>query len=334
MEFCKIGFIELKKILLTNKYSGTPLDIVKSALPEKFSFSMLEEPTVGCLAESIADADYILAGGRVRIDENVLSHATRLKMVQRSGVGLDSIDLEALRRHNIPLYVNKGVNSQSVAEHALLLMLACLRRLTEIHNNTVAGIWKKQEQGVRTFELHGKTVGLVGMGSIARKVAGLLRAFGVRILYFDPYRLDEKTESELSVKYMDFNALLAESDIVSLHCPMTDENSRMINGDTLSQMKRGAILVNTARGGLVDSAALHAALKDGRLSFVGLDVHETEPLPADYPLKTLPNVILTPHVAGVTADSFRAMMADAMRNIELFELGRLSEIEHARYQFH
>ena len=295
---------------------------------------MLEEPSVGCLAESIANADYLLAGGRVRIDENVLSHATSLKMVQRSGVGLDSIDLEALRRHNIPLYVNKGVNSQSVAEHALLLMLACLRRLTEIHNNIVAGIWKKQEQGVRTFELHGKTVGLIGMGSIARKVARLLKPFDVRILYFDPYRLDEKTEHELSVEHTDFNTLLGESDIVSLHCPMTDENSRMINGTTLSQMKRGAILVNTARGGLVDSAALHAALQDGRLSFAGLDVHETEPIPAEYPLKSLPNIILTPHVAGVTADSFRAMMTDAMRNIELFELGRLSEIEQARYQFH
>ncbi len=295
---------------------------------------MLEEPTAGCLAESIADADYLLAGGRVRINENVLSHATSLKMIQRSGVGLDSINLEALRKHNIPLYVNKGVNSQSVAEHALLLMLACLRRLTEIHNNTVAGIWKKQEQGVRTFELHGKTVGLIGMGSIARKVARLLKPFDVRILYFDPYRLNEKTEHELSVEHTDFNTLLGESDIVSLHCPMTDENSRMINGTTLSQMKRGAILVNTARGGLVDSAALHAALQDGRLSFAGLDVHETEPIPAEYPLKSLPNIILTPHVAGVTADSFRAMMTDAMRNIELFELGRLSEIEQARYQFH
>ncbi|MCR5381886.1 MAG: 2-hydroxyacid dehydrogenase [Lentisphaeria bacterium] len=324
----------MKKILLTNHYSGTPLDIVKSALPAHFSFSMLEEPTAGCLAESIADADYLLAGGRVRINENVLSHATSLKMIQRSGVGLDSINLEALRKHNIPLYVNKGVNSQSVAEHALLLMLACLRRLTEIHNNTVAGIWKKQEQGVRTFELHGKTVGLIGMGSIARKVARLLKPFDVRILYFDPYRLNEKTEHELSVEHTDFNTLLGESDIVSLHCPMTDENSRMINGTTLSQMKRGAILVNTARGGLVDSAALHAALQDGRLSFAGLDVHETEPIPAEYPLKSLPNIILTPHVAGVTADSFRAMMTDAMRNIELFELGRLSEIEQARYQFH
>ena len=323
-----------RTILLTNHYSGAPLDIVTSALPADFTFSMLEEPTAGCLAESIADADYLLAGGRVRIDENALSHAAKLKMIQRSGVGLDSIDLEALKRRGIPLYVNRGVNSQSVAEHALLLMLACLRRLTEIHGNTVAGVWKKQEQGVHTFELHGKTVGLVGMGSIARKVAGLLKPFGVRVLYFDPFRPDEKTEHELSVEYTELNTLLAESDVVSLHCPLTDGNHHLLNETSISRMKRGAVLVNTARGGLVDSVVLHTALQDGQLSFAALDVHETEPIPADYALKSLPNVILTPHVAGVTADSFRAMMSEAMRNIELFEKGRFAEIEHCKYRFH
>lgn len=322
-----------KKILFTNRYSGIPLDIVKNALPENFSIAMLEEATTDCLAQSVSDADYILAGGRVPIDDDALSHAQKLKMIQRSGVGLDSIDLEALKRHGIPLYVNRGVNSQSVAEHALLLMLACLRRLTEIHGNTVAGIWKKQEQGVRTFELHGKTVGLVGMGSIAQKVAGLLKPFGVHALYFDPFRPGETKERELAVEYMDLNTLLAKSDIVSLHCQLTDDNRHLIDDAAISRMKRGAVLVNTARGGLVDSAALHAALQDGRLSFAGLDVHEAEPLPAEYPLKSLPNVILTPHIAGVTADSFHAMMVDAMRNIELFDKGRLSEIEHARYQF-
>ena len=323
----------MKKILLTNLYSGTPLDIVKGALPENFCFAMLEEPTAECLLQSVADADYLLAGGRVRIDENALRHAEKLKMVQRSGVGLDSIDLEVLKRHGIPLYVNRGVNAQSVAEHALLLMLACLRRLTEIHGNTVAGIWKKQEQGVRTFELHGKTVGLIGMGSIAQKVARLMKPFGVRVLYFDPFRPDKTTERELAIEYRDLNTLLAESDIVSLHCPLTDENNKMINDTTLRRMKHGSVLVNTARGGLVDSAALHVALQDGRLSFAALDVHETEPLPAEYPLKSLPNIILTPHIAGVTADSFRAMMTDAMRNIELFDKGQLSEIEHAKYHF-
>ncbi len=321
----------MKTILLTNRYTGFPLEIVKGTLPKDFQIVMLEEQTEGCLAESVAEADYILAGGRLRIGENVLCNALKLKMIQRSGVGLDSIDLEALKRHGIPLYVNQGINSQSVAEHALLLILACLRHLPVIHRNTVAGIWKKQEQGVQTSELHGKTVGLIGMGSIAKKLVGLLNAFGVKVLYYDPFRLDGKAEQELDVRYCELDNLLSESDIVSLHCPLTDGNRGLVNAESIAKMKHGAILVNTARGGLVDSKALFAALSDGRLSFAGLDVHENEPITADYPLKSLPNVILTPHIAGVTSDSFRSMMAEAMRNIALFDQGQLAEIEHCRY---
>ncbi len=321
----------MKRILLTNRYKGLPLEIVRGTVPENFQIEMLEEQTEECLAESIGEADYILAGGRLRICEKCLCNAFRLKMIQRSGVGLDSIDIEALKRRGIPLYVNQGINSQSVAEHALLLMLASLRRLPIIHGNTVAGVWKKQEQGVQTSELHGKTVGLIGMGNIARKLVGLLNAFGVSILYYDPYRLDEKSERELGVEFSELDKLLSKSDIVSLHCPLTDDNRGLVNAESIARMKRGAILVNTARGGLVDSKALFEALSDGRLSFAGLDVHETEPITADYPLKSLPNVILTPHIAGVTADSFRCMMTEAMRNIALFDQGRLAEIEHCRY---
>ncbi len=255
----------MKKILLTNRYSGQPLEIVKKAVPVNFGIEMLAEPTAECFAKSVVDADYILAGGRVRLDDAVLSNAQKLKMVQRSGVGLDSIDLEALRKHEIPLYVNQGINSQSVAEHALLLMLASLRRLPIIHRNTVSGIWKKQEQGVQTSELHGKTVGLIGMGNIARKLSVMLKAFGVRILYYDPFRLDVKMEQELMVELKEFDDVISESDIVSLHCPLNDADKGMMNAETIAKMKSGAILINTARGGLVDAKALYAALVDGRL---------------------------------------------------------------------
>ena len=321
----------MKTILLTNRYTGLPLEIVKGTVPENYQIAMLGEQTEECLAESVGEADYILAGGRLRIGENILCNALKLKMIQRSGVGLDSIDLEALKRRGIPLYVNQGINSQSVAEHALLLILACLRHLPVIHRNTVAGVWKKQEQGVQTSELHGKTVGLIGMGNIARKLVGLLNAFGVNVLYYDPFRLDTKAERELGIEFMELDKLLSESDIVSLHCPLTDANRGLINAESIAKMKRGAIMVNTARGGLVDSRALCEALDSGRLAFAGLDVHETEPIAADYPLKSLPNVILTPHIAGVTSDSFRCMMSEAMRNIALFDQGRLVEIEHCRY---
>ncbi len=322
----------MKTILFTNRYTGRPLEIVQKVVPDGFRIEMLPaSATEDDFANAVAEVEYLLAGGRVRINEAVLDNAKKLRMIQRSGVGLDSLDLEALRRHGIPLYVNQGINAQSVAEHALLFMLASLRRLPIIHRNTVAGVWKKQEQGVQTFELHGKTVGLIGMGSIARKLCALLRPFEVRILYYDPFRLESKMEQELAVEFRELDGVLSESDIVSLHCPLTDANKKMMNAETIAKMKQGAILINTARGGLVDDEALFASLAEGRLSFAGIDVHESEPISADYPLKSLPNVILTPHIAGVTSDSFRSMMSEAMRNIALFNQGRLAEIEHCKY---
>ena len=323
----------MKKILFTNRYTGLPLEIVQKEVPDGFGIEMLEQATTEALVQSVGDADYILAGGRVRIDETVLQRATRLKMIQRSGVGLDSLDLEALRCHQIPLYVNQGVNAQSVAEHALLLMLACLRRLPVVHRNTVNGVWKKQEQGVLTSELHGKTVGLIGMGSIARTLVGLLKGFGVKIVYYDAFCLEASREQALGIQFATLESMLPQVDVLSLHCPLTEETRGMINARTLALLKPSAVLVNTARGGLVVTEALAKALREGHLAFAGLDVHEAEPLPAEYPLKPLDNVILTPHIGGVTSDSFRGMMSAAMRNIQLFEEGRLDEIASSRYNF-
>lgn len=316
----------MKTILLTNHYPAAPYEIVKSELPEGFRLLMLDENTQSCLEQAAPEADYILASGRVKIDKAVLDKARKVRMIQRTGVGLDSLDLNELRAKNIPLYVNAGVNSESVAEHALLLMMASLRRLPELHRNTAAGIWNKQEQGVKTRELAGRTVGLVGMGSIAQTLVRLLRGFGVSIYYYDPFRLSEEREREWGVTYVPLDKLLGECDILSLHCPLTDGTRHLLNREAFAQMKDGAILINTARGGLVDNAALAEALGSGKLSFAGLDVHAEEPIDMDNPILPLRNVILTPHIGGVTYDSFRGMMHDAMRNIRLFDEGKLEEI--------
>lgn len=316
----------MKTILLTNHYPAAPYDIVKSELPEGFRLVMLSKNTQECLEAAAPEADYILASGRVKLNQAVLDKAQKVKMIQRTGVGLDSLDLAALRTRGIPLYVNAGVNAESVAEHALLLILACLRRLPEIHRNTAAGIWKKQEQGVKTRELAGRTVGLVGMGSIARALVRLLSGFGVTVLYYDPFRLSEERERALNVMYVPLDQLLHEAEIVSLHCPLTDDTRYLLGRETFAQMKDGAILVNTARGGLIDNAALAEALVSGKLSFAGLDVHSEEPIDKENPILPLSNVILTPHIGGVTYDSFRSMMHDAMRNIKLFDEGKLDEI--------
>ncbi len=320
-----------KTILLTNHYPAGPYRIVAEELPEGFELKMLERNDEESLLRLIPEADFLLASGRVKITAEALAAAPRLQMIQRTGVGLDSLDLEAIKARGIPLYVNQGVNAQSVAEHTLLLMLACLRRLPQLHRKTAGGVWEKQAQGVRTAELAGKTVGLIGLGSIGRRVASLLRAFGAQLLYFDPWRAEEAVEQGLGLRYLPLRELAACADILSLHCPLTKENAGLIDRDFLAGMKEGAILINTARGGLVEFPALREALASGKLSFAGLDVFPKEPVPADEPILQMENVIVTPHVGGITEDSFRRMMHDAMFNIQCYTQGNYEQIAAAKY---
>lgn len=321
----------MKTILLTNKYSGVPLNIVKDEVPQGFEIRFLPEQTQEALITQVSDVDYILAGGRLKISKEVLDKAEKLQMIQRSGVGLDALDLDAIKEKGIPLYVNQGVNAESVAEQALLLMLACLRKLPTINQNTKNGIWKKQEQGVQTAELKGKTVGIVGMGNIAKTLVGLLKPFHVKILYYNLVQMPTEFENENNMAFVGMEELLKESDIVTIHCALTPETRNLINAESVATMKPGAILINTARGEIVDPIAIADALKSEHLSYAAFDVHAKEPIPEDYPLKDIDNVILTPHIAGVTADSFRAMMHDAFRNIECFDKGELDAIAPYRY---
>lgn len=321
----------MRTILVTNKYDGIPLRIVKEETPQGFSLIFLDEQSQEEFSKKISLADYILAGGRTKISKEALMKARNLKMIQRSGVGLDSLDLEAIKANKIPLYVNQGINSESVAEHTLLLMLASLRRLTTISNNTKQRIWKKQEQGVLTSELKGKTIGIIGMGCIAQRLVDLLEPFSVSILYYNLYKMPVDFEEKHNMKFVSLIELLRYSDVVTIHCSLTEETNNLINSETISMMKDGAILINTARGEIVNANDISEALREGKLSFAALDVHEKEPIPNDYPLLEVENVILTPHIAGVTYDSFRNIIHEAFKNIECFERGELEKIESSRY---
>lgn len=316
-------------IQITNTYSGDVLEIVKKEVPDGFSIRLLSENTTDALCDAVADADYILASGRVKINMSVLEKANKLKMIQRTGVGLDSLDLDAIKSRNIPIYVNSGINTESVAEHTILLILASLRRLTEINRTTKSGIWKKQAQGIRTRELSGRTVGIIGMGNIGQRTARLLKVFGADVRYYDEYRLKEDKESELGIQYSELDKLFEASDIITLHCPLTDSSRYIINIGSMSSMKDGVIIVNTARGKLINEADLVNALKKGKVGFAGIDVYEEEP-PVSTELSALDNVIMTPHIAGVTYDSFRCMMHDAMDNMRRYEAGLLDDIEQYR----
>lgn len=316
-------------IQITNTYRGGVLELVRSCVPEGFDIRTLPENSEDALLAAVEDADYLLASGRVRIDAKILDRAKRLKMIQRTGVGLDSLDLEALRDRGIPLYVNQGVNAESVAEHALLLMLACLRRLPVIDRMVKRGVWEKQEQGLTTRQLAGKTVGIIGLGRIGGRLAELLKPFRANVLYYDRYQMDKTCEESFGLTYAPLETVLRQSDLITLHCPLTAETRNLVCRKTLSQMKDGVILINTARGGLICEADLTEAILSGKVGYAGLDVFALEPVPKDNPLLQMERVITTPHIGGVSYDSFRDMITAAMENIRMFEAGNLEAIRRS-----
>lgn len=318
-------------ILHSAKYIGLPWEILKGVVPDGFTIETLDELSYDCLIRQAVDADYLLVSGRLPIDEGVLTAAKHLKMIHRTGVGTEMLDIEAIKAHGIPVYVNAGVNAQSVAEHTLTLILAALKRLPQINAQTHNGVWKKQLVGVTTHELKCKTVGLVGMGNIGRLVAAMLQPFGAKVIYNDVYRQKEEIEANLGLTYCEsFDAMLTQCDILSFHCPLTKENTEMLNKQTFAKMKQGAIVVNTARGKLINPDDLYDALKSGHLSAAALDTHYEEPLKEGYKLAELDNVILTPHISGLSYEAFHQMMKDAVENIVAFEDGRTETIKGKR----
>lgn len=318
-------------ILHTACYVGLPLEILQKACPKGFTIKTLDEASHEQLLKEVIDANYFLVSGRLPIDKSVLDAAPHLKMIQRTGVGTEMLDLEEIKRRDIPVYVNAGVNARSVAEHTLTLILAALKRLPQINTQTHSGVWKKQQQGVTTHELYGKTVGLVGMGNIGRLVAAMLQPFGAKVMYTDVFRQKEEVETNLGLTYcVSFEALLPQCDILSFHCPLTKENTEMLNKQTLAMMKENGIVVNTARGKLINPDDLYEALQSGHIKAAALDTHYEEPVKENYKLAELDNVILTPHIGGLSYEAFASMMQEAMNNIQAFEEGRLEEIEPKR----
>ena len=322
----------MPKILLTNHYNGKPLSIINAEIPAGFELMMLDRVDKTYLLDKIKYAEYLLVSGRLPIDKDILKAAVNLKMIQRTGVGTDTLDKEIIKEKGIPVYVNSGVNAHSVAEHTIMLMLATLRNLTTIDANIRTGVWDKQATGLTCNELFGKSVGLIGMGNIGKLVAKILVGFDVSIYYSKRERLSINDEEALQLKWCTVKELLEKADIISLHCPLNDKTNKMISQKEFSSIKPGAIIINTARGGLIDEGALIAALKNGRIKGVGLDVFGKEPITRESPLLQYKNVILTPHIGGVTYEAFHRMMAGAMSNIRLFEEGNIEMLESNRLQ--
>jgi phosphoglycerate dehydrogenase-like enzyme len=241
----------------------------------------------------------------------VMDAAPKLQLIQKIGVGVNTIDLEHAGLRGIRVCNMPGTNSRAVAEATLMLMLTTLRRAISLDAAIRAGDgWRLDPALFDLFgEIGGRSVGLVGYGAVPTMLAPVLRALGARVLY-----TATEPKSDTVAEWRELPELLAQSDIVSLHLPLTDETERLIDAQALQSMKRGAVLINTARGGLVDQNALIESLRSGRLLAAGLDVYDQEPVPADCPLLELDNVVLQPHVAWLTPETLGRSLAVAMEN--------------------
>jgi D-3-phosphoglycerate dehydrogenase/(S)-sulfolactate dehydrogenase len=248
------------------------------------------------LQDVIADVDAVIAGVEP-FERATLSAAPDLKVVARTGVGYDNVDLATANERGIFVCATPGVNRQSVAEFALASLLNLVRRIPQNSVIVQGGGWA-QPSG---RELLGKTLGVVGLGAIGKTVATLARGFGMRVVAYDPY-FDEAFAAEHGIERMELPELIAKADAITLHVFLSDETRHLFNAQSISTMRDGAIIVNAARGGIVDEAALVDALRSGKLAGAALDTFEQEPLPVDSPLLGIENLILTSHIAGATEE--------------------------------
>lgn len=284
------------RVLVAEPLSETGLAVLRAAgLAADVKTDLSREQ----LLAAIGDYDALVVRSATKVDRELLTAGKKLRVVGRAGVGLDNVDVKAATERGILVVNAPSGNVVSAAEHAVALLLAMLRKIPEAQVSIKAGEWKRTKF-VGT-ELQGKTVGLVGLGQVGARVAARLRGWHVTILAYDPYVTPERA-SELGVKPVSLDELLAKSDVVSLHTPVTPETTGLLNAARFSQMKKGAFLVNCARGALVDDAALVSALDSGHLAGAALDVFAVEP-PKDYSLMKHPKIVCTPHLGASTVEA-------------------------------
>jgi D-3-phosphoglycerate dehydrogenase len=304
-----------KKLLITESFSQQG----RALFRERGDIEVIDFPNM------ISAADFAtllqqqapvhgVALGATRFGEPELEAAQDMQVVARIGVGYDSVDVAALSRRKVPLMVAGTANSPSVAEQALFMMLTLAKRGVELHALVKGGQWSSR-LGLLPFDLFGKTVLIIGFGRIGTRTAKRCLAMEMTVLVYDPYQSAAEINAVGCEPVSDLDAVLPRADFVTLHCPKTPETTGMFDAARLARLKPSAYLVNTARGGIVVEAALHAALVAGKLAGAGLDVFEQEPPPPGHALFELPNVIIAPHVAGVTREALDRMGEQTARNM-------------------
>jgi D-3-phosphoglycerate dehydrogenase len=304
--------LKLKNVLVIHPIHQAGIDLLKSR--NDINVEVTKNDSESELIEQIKDANAITVR-HTRITKPVIDAASNLEIVSRHGVGCDNLDIKSLAQRGIPVSVTGDASSNSVAEHTLYLMLAVARCGNQADQLVRTGGKFGGQSGLEIFELRGKSVFIIGFGRIGRRVAQMCNAFGMRISVFDP-EVQSCPENDFAFDWMNtLDEGLAAADFVTLHAPLTDKTYNLIDPKSLSTMKAGAVLINTARGELIDEAALFDALKSHRLRGAGLDVFKREPPSPDNPLFQLSNVHLTPHVSALTEEARRNMAITTAQNI-------------------
>lgn len=264
-----------------------------------------------------SDVDAIILRILKMPKEVINRFSPRLKMIMRWGVGYDAVDIKAARERNIDVCNTPGANAYAVSELAVLLMLAVGRNLLAHEEKLREGVWSRELFNKTSQSLRGKIVGIVGGGNIGRQVARKVQVFGAKTFYYDAFRLSEEMEQQLELQYVEYEQLLKESDVITFHVPLMDSTAHMLNTENISLLKQNAIVINTARSGIIDDAALLEAVKNGHVLGAGLDCTEETPISKDNPLLQYPNFIVTPHVGGVTNDIAESIMPMIVENLRL-----------------
>ena len=299
-------------------------DIIASEAPSNFELLTLKINTEEERNLLIREADFLLVA-TAKVTEDHFRTADRLKMIQHQGVGYDGTDVESARKRSIPIGLTPEGTSIGVAEHAILLILAVYKRLVQAHMSLQKGEWLQFGLRSVSYELYGKKLGLLGFGRIGRETALRADAFGASVIYHDPFATMPSPEDGMayvpSAVAVGFPELLQQSDIISLHMPLTPETRGIMNAAAFERMKRSAIFINTARGGLVVEKDLIASLRNEIIAGAGLDVFEKEPVTQDNPLLSMDNVIATPHISAGTKDALIQKMRAAFANLKRFTEG-------------
>ena len=306
----------MKKVFYLSHATPEVYSIIRESMPAGFELITLEENLDDERREKIAECEVVIVAATA-LRKPMLDAATRLELVHHQGVGWqDTTDYEELKARAIPLALTPEGTTTGVAEHTVLLILSALKLLPFADSELRQGRFHINALRPASRELKGLTVGYVGMGRIAQAVAERLQAFGTQGVFFDPI-----VDSAIGLRRATFKQVLHEADIVTLHLPLTAETRHLIGAGEVSQMKKGAYLINTARGGLIDEAALIDSLQQGHLAGAALDVFESEPMPAGHPLSQLKNVTLTPHIAAGTRDALATKMQALFANVQRFYRG-------------